>query len=410
MSDSAELVQQLHNVRVFRFVAGAKSIAQASDELFKAPSAVSRSISDLEKAIGVQLFERNVRGIMLNEYGQVVRLRAERIGAELNQAAAELARLKSSSGSTSASAIEHLLFNGRKLELLTSLVDSRKISTAADQLQMTQSGASMSLSRIESALGAQLFRRGMHGMIATDAANRLAMRAKRVFSELRHMMADVSAVKGTLSGNVVVGALPLGRTYLLPMAVAAVTARYPGIQVTFVETPFEQLMSNLQSGNVDAIIGVPRSQQQDPSLIVEPLFKDRLTVLTRADHRLAGRKGVGLAELMSEQWILPWGTSPSRTLFKDNFFQAGLTPPTPRVESADLAVIRQLLIASDMLALASARQLRFEIQSGTLVELDVDLGDMSRQVSLITRDGAMPSPATLALFSALREQVLLDTD
>lgn len=57
--DGADLAHQLHNLRVFLSVASEQSIARAARQIYKAPSAVTRSIIELEKALGVPLFERS---------------------------------------------------------------------------------------------------------------------------------------------------------------------------------------------------------------------------------------------------------------------------------------------------------------------------------------------------------------
>lgn len=405
-----DLVHQLHNLRVFLCVAEDQSIAQAAKSLYKAPSAVSRSVVELEKTIGLPLFERSARGIILNDYGVIVLSRAKRIEEELNEAAADLARIRSRGSSASPSAITHMLFNGRKLELLIQLVGTRKISTAAARLNITQSGASMALSRIEAGLGAPLFQRGMQGIVATEQANRLAIRGKRVFAELRHLLSEIASVNGALAGTVVMGTLPLGRTHVFPMAIADAISKHSGIHVRTIDSQFDQLVAGLRCGDIDMILGVPRPDLDQQGLTIERLFTDRLTVVARADHPLAGAGALSLSDIRESRWILPWSGSPSRKLFEEMYKQAGMTPPVPAVDSADLAVVRQLLTASDALALVSARQMLFELRSGLVTELAVDLPGMTREVSLILREGALFSPVAQALLTAIRNRAEIERE
>lgn len=55
----------------FQAVAKHKSLTKASEELNLSQPALSRSILRLEEEIGVPLFERKSRGIVLNQYGKV---------------------------------------------------------------------------------------------------------------------------------------------------------------------------------------------------------------------------------------------------------------------------------------------------------------------------------------------------
>jgi LysR family transcriptional regulator of gallate degradation len=401
-----EAEQQLQNLHVFICVADAKSIAGAAKRIFKAPSAITRSILALERSMGVSLFERKPRGMLLNAYGEVVLLRARRIQYEIQLAADEFLRSNGKTLPSSQSAIGNLLFSSHKLQLLIRLADLRNISTAATQMSMTQAGASMALARIEAVLGQPLFQRRMQGMIPTEAAEQLIMRARRVFAELRHMVSDVSAISGALAGTVVIGATPLGRTEPFTSAVAGVVTRHPELQVTSVESLYDPLISGLRSGDIDIVFGVLRPTHLSHGLITERLFTDRLCVVARAGHPLARRKRLQMPELIAERWILPRPNALARPQFDSNFRQLGLEPPVPSIETGDLSIVRQLLCVSDLLAVTSPYQISFELRSGLIVELPVKFSGESREVGFIVREGAMLSPAALAVLDAVRHQVM----
>jgi LysR family transcriptional regulator of gallate degradation len=61
-----------------------------------------------------------------------------------------------------------------------------------------------------------------------------------------------------LEGVVTVGALPLGRTLLLPMAIADVHRRHPHLRFRTLESPYEELTAGLLSGRIDFILGAVR--------------------------------------------------------------------------------------------------------------------------------------------------------
>jgi LysR family transcriptional regulator of gallate degradation len=74
----------------------------------------------------------------------------------------------------------------------------------------------------------------------------------------------------------------------------------------------------------------------------------------------------------------------------------------PSVETADLAIIRGVLLQSDMLAAVSAQQLYYERESAQLVALDIAMQNTRRDIGLIVRAGGTPSPAARALIDAIR--------
>jgi LysR family transcriptional regulator of gallate degradation len=400
--DPIECAEGLQHLKVFLAVAGSNSIAKTAPLVYKAPSAVTRSILELERSLGTTLFERKPRGMLLTASGVAVRTRAARIHEEVQAAADEYCRTARQSSPCLRNSICNLFSNGRKLQLLVQLADLRSLTTAATSLGISQAGASMALARMESAIGESLFRRVMEGMVATEAAERLVLRAKRILAEMRHMRADVSAHFGKLAGSVTIGTLPLGRTLVVPTAIAAAVDLYPGLRVTMIESPYEQLVSLLRCGEVDMVFGALRCVHPSEGLKTEHLFSDQMSIVARAGHPLAQRDRLDLEDLLEERWILARPDTPGRRLVEASFHEAGLPAPVPSVETGDLALLRLMLVCSNMITAISAQQLFFELHAGTIVELPVELANTTRQIGLTLREGALLSPAATVVLEEIR--------
>jgi LysR family transcriptional regulator of gallate degradation len=141
-----------------------------------------------------------------------------------------------------------------------------------------------------------------------------------------------------------------------------------------------------------------------------PLFQDRLAVIARAGHPLARMKRLDVRALRQATWVLSRHGSPSRELLEHFFSDARQAPPVPAVETGDLAVVRGLLLESDMLTALSAHQLRHEIRDGSLVVLDFALAATGREIGLTQRAGALPSPGARALMAAIEDVVRRSPD
>jgi LysR family transcriptional regulator of gallate degradation len=404
-ADSVALGINLRHLRAFSAVASAGSIAAAAEALFRVASAVTRSILDLEAALGRPLFDRRSRGVALNAYGELVLARALRIEREFEEARTQLA----ARGGIDSTADVHSLFtsilNGRRLAVIASLAEKRNMPAVAREFGITQPAISSALKDLESGLGVTLFNRNARGLTATPAGEIVAFYFKRVLSELRHIGPDIAASEGTLQGSVNVGALPLGRTQILPLAIASLLARHPGLHVTTVESPYDALAASLRSGDIDFILGALRSASEAKDLQQEPLFEDRISVIARAGHPLARAKRIDFRMLREARWTLSRHGSPSRELLERFFSDARQAPPLPAVETGDLAVLRGLLLESDMLTAISAHQLRYEIRDGSLVVLDFPLEETQREIGLTQRLGAFPSPGARALMDEIRKVV-----
>lgn len=395
------MVDELPNllqVRAFVRVAEHGSISRASTLMYRAQSVVTRAIRDLEVRLDVPLFERHASGMLLTDQGKRVLARARRTLAELESVPALL-------GNVAGHAAEPLyLLNARRLELFIALCQTRHMQTVASLYGLTQPAVSAALKVLEGGSGCLLFERSSRGLQPTRAASEILAPLRRALNELRHIDADLAALRGSLQGTVNVGALPLGRNRLLPAAIVALTAQHPGVRVATNESPFELLASELRAGDVDFVFGALRPTDFASDLHGEALLTEAMVLLARRDHPLQG-KAIGPADLQSMRWVLPRAGSPARGLLNNQFAAWGFDAPLPVVESADLAIIRGLLLGSDMIAAVSAHQLGHEIDSGELQPLNLELPLTARPIGLTFRSAGLHAPAAQALMEQIRAEV-----
>jgi LysR family transcriptional regulator of gallate degradation len=109
-----------------------------------------------------------------------------------------------------------------------------------------------------------------------------------------------------------------------------------------------------------------------------------------------------MRDLARFPWVLSRAGTPLREQFDRFFIGKEAVPPAPAVETGDLALVRGLLLSSDMLTALSLHQLYHEIRAGQVVELEFALRGMERAIGITTRRGAHLSPGASALIEELR--------
>ena len=77
-------------LRIFQAVADAGSFTHAGESLKLSQSAISRQIGALEEQLGVMLFHRHARGLILTEQGELLYRTARDMAAKVNTAEALL--------------------------------------------------------------------------------------------------------------------------------------------------------------------------------------------------------------------------------------------------------------------------------------------------------------------------------
>lgn len=390
----------LRHLYAFRVVATLGGIRRSSESLYRASSAVARSVATLEECLDVQLFERKGRGMLLTAAGEVVRLRAERIEAELQTVRDEAVRGQERTG-RKIGGIETLL-SERRLQAAAMLAEVHHMPTVAHAMGSSQPAVSQAISQLENVLGQPLFLRSARGMLPTDVGRRWIERFERALAELRHIPEDVAALTGVVQGTVTIGALPLARSQLLPAAIAAVLQHHPRLHVRSLESPYGELTAGLLSGRIDFIVGALRSSPDD-AFVSRSLFGDRAALVARAEHPLATKKCLRIGDLQGYPWVLSRAGTPLRESLVEFFRSQGLVPPDPTVETGDLALLRGLLVSSDMLTVVSAHQLHYEVATAQLAVLPFDMPGMERSIGIMTRKGALLAPGARALLDEIDE-------
>lgn len=401
--DSIKIMQ----LRSFCMIAKYGTVSEAADNLFRTQSAVTRSVRELEDALGVTLFERHASGMMLTVFGKCILPRAQKAIAELRQIPALLNKVKQRGTERREDAEPIWLFNLRRLEVFVALHRFHHTKTVAHALGVSQPAISASLKVLEKGAGISFFQRTPRGLLPTAAGREIAPAVSRAINEISHIKEDIAARQGVLTGTVTIGALPLSRTSLLPEAISQVVAKHPGIRIFTNESAFSSLITELRSGDVDFIVGALRKDEEFFDTENIPLFEEELIMLVGPQNPLV-HKVLQAEDFAAAQWILPRSKTPARRLLDKAFIERDLTPLQPVIESGDLAIVRGLLLRTDMVAVVSSQQLAWELENDILVPLYYSLPDTRREIGLIFRKGSLHSPAAQALIDTIKNMFLQD--
>jgi LysR family transcriptional regulator of gallate degradation len=393
----------LMQIRAFSQVVAHGSVSRAAEDLYRSQSVITRAIRDLEGHLGVELFERQASGMLLTDFGKCMLPRARRAIDDLHQVPHRLARLLGKHAGERYQAEPLYLFNLRRLQIFTALCESRHMQSVARQLGLSQPAVSAALKVLEDGAGVALMERTPYGLVPSLYGREIEPNIRRALNELRHLRAEIDARRGVLSGTVRVGALPLGRTRLLPEAIIKLIEAYPGLSVTTNESDYTALTAGLRSGDIDFIFGALRDHDPGAGVYSERLFSEDMAVLVRDGHPLL-QGPVQAADLAQARWVLPRSAAPARHMLDACFLGMGIAAPQAVVETGDLAMVRGLLLGSDLLAAVSVHQLEHELRSGLLRQLPLTLPDTSRDIGLTYRSGCLHSPAAQALIDCLRER------
>jgi LysR family transcriptional regulator of gallate degradation len=338
-------------------------------------------------------------GMLLTASGEAILPRVQRVMSELTSWGKWS---RESARSADACGVPSAVLNGRRLEMFSLLTQCHHMPTVAREMGVSQPAVSVALAMLEACAQQPLFKRTAKGLFPTDRAKILGESTRRALHEAALIEGDIAAANGLMTGEVVIGVLPLARAQIVPAAIAQLLARNPGVRVSTVESPFEALCAEVRAGDVDFIVGALRDADYAPDLQSAALFSEPMAIVVRRDHPLAKNPPTGLDQLANEQWIVPRRNSPARALLWTAFTEQGVAPPDISVETGDAAIIRGLLLQTNFLAALSLNQMYREVASGEVVVLPIELKGSSREIGITQRAGAKPSAAAAELMRFVR--------
>jgi LysR family transcriptional regulator, regulator for genes of the gallate degradation pathway len=381
--------RNLRHLRILLAVADTGSITQAAEMCHVSQPAVTQAINKLEREACGALFERTRQGLFATPRGAVVADRVRRAFALLDPAAEDVSpRLRITATSA-------------QLAALVAVREAENFTLAARRLGIAQPTVHRAVTQLEQEAARALFERTSYGLSATRQCRALTRATQLAFAELAQADADLAELEGKEVGQIVIGALPLSRSVVLPRALAEFRRQRPTQAITVIDGLYSELLSGLRRGDIDVIVGALRDPAPIEDVRQERLFDDTLCILSRNGHPLAARARLSLEDLHRSAWVVPREGTPARMQF-DRLFE-DLGPPASIIEAGSILLMREILCNSDHLGCISRAQAEAEISRGLLTRLDFQRHWTGRPIGLTTRQGWQPTQAQALLVETIRD-------
>nr|WP_245197617.1 LysR family transcriptional regulator [Jiella mangrovi] len=381
----------MRHLRLCLAVADTGKLTLASEVAHVSQPAVTQAIGKLERDFGGKLFDRTRQGFFVTPRGGALVGRLRRAFDRLDPALADISpRLK-------------LTATMAQLQALTAVVETENVTLAARRLDLAQPTVHRAITMLEREAGRRLFERMSFGMVASRQTVALARAVLLAFREFDQAEADLAEFDGRDAGRIVIGALPLARSVLLPQALVEFRAIRPGQRVLVVDGLYDELLTGLRRGDIDVIVGALRQPAPIGDVVQERLFDDQLTIIAGNHHPLVGQTGVPREALAAYPFVVPREGTPARLQF-DAFFQ-GVDLPGGIIEAGSILLMREIVAESEHLGCISGQQARAEISKGLVAEIDVDINWPGRAIGLTYRENWAPTRSQSMLLDLIRSRV-----
>jgi len=189
----------------------------------------------------------------------------------------------------------------RQIEAFRAVMAHGSATAAAEALYISQPAVSRLLADFEADLGVSLFERDRGRLKPTREAHLLFQESEMAFSGITRLKEAATAVRQLQRGHVRIASETVYAEGFIPRIAEWIAETWYDVGIV--------------------VLPIPKAD-----VAIRPLRRQRVLCVLPADHRLAGRQSIALAELAEESFIAPVADTPYRRFFDRAMKRAGLAP------------------------------------------------------------------------------------
>ncbi len=216
----------------------------------------------------------------------------------------------------------------RQLEMLMAVADRGGYTKAEAHLHISHSAIHRQIRLLEDELQSRIFVRTGRHVHLTETGELLVQTARQIAQELAIVQRQIKERNDLKAGHLRIGTGTTVLLYFLPPVLERFRQCYPGIDLSLITGPFDNVASRILADELDLGIGyLPAEMLADePKLAFETLYKEEFVLTVHRSHPLAKQQTVSLAKAVEFPLILFPATSRLRRMHERLFLDLGLKP------------------------------------------------------------------------------------
>lgn len=282
------------------------------------------------------------------------------------------------------------------------VAEARSFHAAAERAFRTQPAISLSIRQLEARLGEALFEANRKAVRLTAFGELCLPKVRDLLAYHDRTLAEINRLARRDAGSVTLAAVPSAAAQLLPALIERFAAAHPAIELSMFDDNAGAVQQRVLGRQVD--FAVTSVWEPDERLAFEPLTRDRMGLVCRADHPLAhAETPITWADLRGHRLIDNGTTrlladSPGAAIVAESahFFVSNMISLTAMVEAGLGATVLPRLAQP-----VGHPRLCFVTVQEPVVE---------RRLGLLSLEGRALSPAARALYEVIAEAFADDAD
>jgi len=276
--------------------------------------------------------------------------------------------------------------NLRQLRHFMALAEAKHFYEAADNIGVTQSALTQSVSKLEGTLGLQLFVRSKAGTVLTEHGQKLYDHAKVISAQIDAAMIELRAQAQQFGAEIRVGIIQSLDDQILIDAITRFQSAYPNCGVKIIKDWSATLSTLLANGEVDfAFLSDHFLAHENPEIKRELLFVDHVRIVIGEKHELYLRDQLTLADLANHQWVAV-STRPDWPQFLAKVVASADIHKTPRLlRTNSMTLSAALITGGHAIGMLSQKLFRSSDHAGRVKYFSIPEIEHERRFSICRR-------------------------
>lgn len=255
----------------------------------------------------------------------------------------------------------------RQLKVFEAVARHLSFSRAAEELHLTQPAVSTQVRKLQEHAGLPLFEQLGKQVHLTPAGAQMLQSSREIIQKFREAEEAMAQYKGVSGGRLKVSVISAG-DYFFPSLLVEFAQRHPGVTLDFGVSNREELLAQLDQNLTDLAVMV--RPPEDLDMLAESFAPHPYVVVAAPGHALAGVRRIPVARIAREPFVVREKGSDTWNSMREGF-GAALAGVNIAMEIRSTETIKQAVIAGMGVSFLSAHTISRELQSGSLVVLDV---------------------------------------
>src|SRR4029450_1171681 len=239
---------------------------------------------------------------------------------------------------------------------------------AAEELHLSQPGASAQIKKLTESVGFPLLEQVGKKVLLTDAGKRLYAACESIFGALTQLEDSFAGLREAEVGELKLAVSTTSMGFA-PRLLGAFVALHPGIEPSIQAHNRRQLVARLAANQDDLYLFAEAPGLED--VVTQELLANPLVVLARDDHPLARERSIALARLAEEPFLIREEGSGARAMAIELFRRRNLAPKI-RMELGSNEAVKEAILAGLGVAIMARHTFGLDPESSRYVCLDVE--------------------------------------